>query len=433
MPKAITIVPKPPKLEQKKRVAAYARVSSGKDAMLHSLSAQVSYYSDLIQNHEDWLYVGVYADEAKTGTKDSRADFQRLIADCRAGKIDMVITKSISRFARNTVTLLQTVRGFKAWGVDIFFEEQNIHTMSSDGELMMTILASYAQEESRSASENQKWRIKRNFEEGLPWNGAMLGYRLKSDRYEIIPEEAELVHRIYDEYLSGDGYLTIAKRLNEDGIPSRFGKQWSQSVISKILSNYTYTGNLILQKTFRENHITKKTIINNGELPKYHAEDAHDAIIDMETFQAVQAEKVRRAARFVKKTAPKKTYPFTSLLVCDGCGKNYRRKVTKTGPVWICGTFNSMGKAACASKQIPEETLQRVTAEVLGQMDFSEESLRRLIKNILVCNGNVLIFRFFDGSEVTREWQDRSRSQSWTADMKEVARQKALERRSQNA
>ena len=232
MPRAITIVPKPPKLEQKKRVAAYARVSSGKDAMLHSLSAQVSYYSDLIQNHDDWLYVGVYADEAKTGTKESRADFQRLIADCRAGKIDMVITKSISRFARNTVTLLQTVRDFKAWGVDIFFEEQNIHTMSGDGELMMTILASYAQEESRSASENQKWRIKRNFEEGMPWNGAMLGYRLKNGRYEIIPEEADLIRRIYDEYLSGDGYLTIAKRLNEDGIPSRFGKQWGQSVIS---------------------------------------------------------------------------------------------------------------------------------------------------------------------------------------------------------
>ena len=345
----------------------------------------------------------------------------------------MVITKSISRFARNTVTLLQTVRDFKAWAVDIFFEEQNIHTMSGDGELMMTILASYAQEESRSASENQKWRIKRNFEEGMPWNGAMFGYRLKNGRYEIIPEEANLVRRIYDEYLSGDGYLTIAKRLNEDGIPSRFGKQWGQSVISKILSNYTYTGNLILQKTFRENHIPKKTIINKGELPKYHAEDAHDAIIDMDTFQAVQAEKTRRAARFIKKPTPKKTYPFTSLLVCDGCGKNYRCKVTKTGPVWVCGTFNSMGKAACASKQIHEETLQEVTAEVLWQMDFSEELLRKLIKNILVCNGNVLIFRFFDGSEITRIWKDRLRRQSWTVEMKATARQKALERRNQNA
>ena len=153
----------------------------------------------------------------------------------------------------------------------------------------------------------------------------------------------------------------------------------------------------------------------------------------METFQAVQAEKTRRAARFLKKPAPKKAYPFTSLLVCDGCGKNYRRKVTKTGPVWVCGTFNSRGKAACASKQIPEETLQAATAEVLGQVDFSEELLRRLIKSILVCNGNVLIFRFFDGSEVTRIWKDRSRRQSWTDEMKATARQKALERRNQNA
>jgi len=203
MTRTITIVPALPKLEQRKRVAAYARVSSGKDAMLHSLSAQVSYYSSLIQKHGDWLYVGVYADEAKTGTKDNRADFQRLIADCRAGKIDMVITKSISRFARNTVTLLQTVRELKALGVDVFFEEQNIHTMSADGELMMTILASYAQEESRSASENQKWRIKRNFEAGMPWNGTLLGYRMVDGRYEIIPEEAELVRRIYSLYLSG--------------------------------------------------------------------------------------------------------------------------------------------------------------------------------------------------------------------------------------
>lgn len=433
MPKAITIVQKPPKLDQKKRVAAYARVSTGKDAMLHSLSAQVSYYSELIQNHEDWLYVGVYADEAKTGTKESRTDFQRLIDDCRAGKIDMVITKSISRLARNTVTLLQTVREFKVLGVDIFFEEQNIHTMSADGELMMTILASYAQEESRSASENQKWRIKRNFEEGMPWNGALLGYRLKNGRYEIVPEEAEIVRRIYDEYLSGTGCLTIAKRLNEDGVPTRFDRQWAQSVISKILCNYTYTGNLLLQKTFRENHITKKTRINKGELPMYHVENIHEPIIDMDTFRAVQEEKSRRAARFSKTQKHKKTYPFTGLLICGNCGKNFRRKVTKTGPVWICGTFNTLGKAACASKQIPEETLHKVTAEMLGQADSSEDLLHGQIKSVLVRNGNVLIFRLSDGSEVTKVWKDRSRSQSWTDDMKVAARQKTLERRNQNA
>ena len=147
------------------RVAAYARVSSGKDAMLHSLSAQVSYYSTLIQANSEWTYCGVYADEAKTGTKDSRENFQRMLTDCRNGKIDLVITKSISRFARNTVTLLETVRELKSLGVDVYFEEQNIHTLSADGEMMLTILASYAQEESLSASENQKWRIRKNFEQ----------------------------------------------------------------------------------------------------------------------------------------------------------------------------------------------------------------------------------------------------------------------------
>ena len=149
------------------RVCAYARVSSGKDAMLHSLSAQVSYYNSLIQSHADWLYCGVFSDEAITGTKSQRDGFQRMLASCRAGEIDLVITKSISRFARNTVTLLQTVRELKSLGVDVFFEEQNIHTMSADGELMLTILASYAQEESLSASENQKWRIRKAFENCL--------------------------------------------------------------------------------------------------------------------------------------------------------------------------------------------------------------------------------------------------------------------------
>ena len=305
--------------------------------------------------------------------------------------------------------------------------------MSGDGELMMTILASYAQEESRSASENQKWRIKRNFEAGIPWDGTLLGYRLENGHYVVVAKEAELVRRIYNEYLSGKGYPSIAKTLNDEGIPSRFGGKWNQSSISRILSNYTYTGNLILQKTFRENHITKKRITNMGELPKYHAEDSHEAIIDMETFQAVQAEKARRAARFIKKPAPKKIYPFTSILVCDNCGKNYRRKVTKTGPVWICDTFNSLGKAACASKQIPEPTLQQVTADVLGQNDFTHEWLCSQIQHIRVCNDNTLIFCFKDGSEVTRKWKDRSRSESWTDEMRAAARQKTLERSKLNA
>ena len=213
------------------RVAAYARVSSGKDAMLHSLSAQVSYYNDLIQHHPGWVFCGVYADEALTGTKADRENFVRLIRDCKAGKVDMVITKSISRFARNTVTLLETVRDLKSVGVDVYFEEQNIHSISPDGELMLSILASYAQEESLSASENQKWRVKRNFENGMPWNGTMLGYRYKNGTYIIVPEEAETVRFIFDQYLFGKGITAIAKMLNEQGIPTRYGNTWGKSSV----------------------------------------------------------------------------------------------------------------------------------------------------------------------------------------------------------
>ena len=211
--KKITKLPSEPEFTHKLRVAAYARVSTGKDAMLHSLTAQIDYYKTKIRANPEWIFAGVYVDEAKTGTNDTREGLERLIADCRDGKIDMVLTKSISRFARNTVTLLQIVRMCKEWEVDIFFEEQSIHTMSGDGELLLGILASYAQEESRCASENQKWRIKRNFTAGMPWNGALLGYRIRDGRYEIVPEEAEIVRRIYAEYLEGFGYHAIAKHL----------------------------------------------------------------------------------------------------------------------------------------------------------------------------------------------------------------------------
>ena len=188
-----------PTLPVQQCVAAYARVSSGKDAMLHSLSAQVSYYSNLIQRNPEWRYAGVYVDEALTGTKDNRKGFQRMLADCRAGKIDRIITKSISRFARNTVTLLETVRELKTLGVDVYFEEQNIHSMSGDGELMLSILASFAQEESLSVSENCKWRIRKQFELGEPatWR-FMYGYRIRKGVITIHEEEAAVVLWVFE-------------------------------------------------------------------------------------------------------------------------------------------------------------------------------------------------------------------------------------------
>jgi len=432
MPKTIRKVMYLPKLQGKKRVAAYARVSTGKDAMLHSLSAQVSHYSTRIQNNPNWQYVGVYSDEAITGTKENRPGLQKLIADCRDGKIDLIITKSISRFARNTVTLLETVRMLKELGVDIYFEEQNIYTMSADGELMLTILASYAQEESLSASENQKWRVKRNFENGIPWSTFIYGYRLKNGKLEIHSEEAEVVRKIYRYYLEGLGFNAIAERLNAEGVPSSFGRRWQESVPKGILSNEVYIGNLLLQKKYRENHITKKTMVNRGQLPQYYVEEAHEAIIDLETYKAVQEERQRRVAKFNKKPYTPTFYPFTSLLVCEHCGKHYRRKCTTTGPVWICTTYNQHGKAACPSKQIPEPTLEALTTEVTGIEELTLESLRQQLHSILVCDENLLVFRLHDGTEVRRMWKDRSRAESWTEDMKAAARKKTLARRNDN-
>ena len=405
-----------------KRVAAYARVSAGKDAMLHSLSAQVSYYSSLIQKHPGWLYCGVYADEALTGTKGNRDKFQQLLDACRRGEVSMVITKSVSRFARNTVTLLETVRELKELGVDVFFEEQNIHTMSSDGELMLTILASYAQEESRSASENQKWRIRKNFQEGRPWNGVMLGYRQKDGRYVVVPEEAEIVRRIYSEYLSGKGLEAITNGLNADGVLTQKGYQWHKGPVSRILRNSNYTGNLLLQRFYSENHITKRKCENAGELPQYAADGTHEAIISMAAFQAVQEEIRRRAEKYRPKPPQKGQYPFSGLIVCGKCGKHYRRKVTATGPVWICSTYNSKGKAACPSKQIPEAALEGATADI---------SLAALAE-IQAQDGNALILKYRDGTSETRHWKDRSRSESWTVEKRAAAGRKTKERWERN-
>lgn len=407
-----------------KRVAAYARVSSGKDAMLHSLSAQVSYYSNLIQNHSGWQYVGVYADEALTGTKENRENFQQLLTDCRDGKVDLVITKSISRFARNTVTLLETVRELKNMGVDVFFEEQNIHSLSADGELMLTILASYAQEESLSASENQKWRIRRNFENGIPWNGTMLGYRYEDGTLVVEQTEAEIVSRIFTEYLGGFGMTAIAKRLNADGILTRYGNPWGKTSVGKVLQNYAYTGNLLLQKYRRVDHLTKRDEPNNGVLPKYHITDAHEAIIPLRSFNAVQEEMKRRAAKHTHPGEKRKEYPFSGKLICAGCGKHYRRKVKESGPVWICSTYNTYGKAACPSKAIPESVLEAIADEVGGIGKITA---------LQACEGNTLVFTLTSGEQIVKRWQERSRRQSWTPEMKEMARQKDLERRSHHA
>ena len=412
------------------RTAAYARVSSGKDAMLHSLSAQVSYYNNLIQSNPEWMFCGVYADEALTGTKDSRENFQKLLAECRAESIDLIITKSISRFARNTVTLLETVRELKGLGVDVYFEEQNIHSLSADGELMITILASYAQEESFSASENQKWRIRKDFEQGKIGSITMLGYkRNKNGILEIVPEEAEIIRMIFSDYLAGMGKITIANKLNEMNIRTKSNHLWTPESVRRVLRNEKYCGDLLLQKTFRENHLTKRKVANQGQLPQYYVEDAHEPIIDRETFQQAQ-ELMEKQQKFRSKKSSDTIYPFRSMITCGCCGKNYRRKVQKNRIMWICWTYNARGKKFCpTSKQIPEATLYRSCCEVLKIQEFDELLFQKQIRQILVPEPNLLTFCFHDGHEETVRWTDRSRSESWTPEMREKAARTVRERR----
>lgn len=429
MPRTIKKVVQSPRLDAKKRVAAYARVSSGKDAMLHSLSAQVSYYSNLIQSNPDWLYAGVYSDEAKTGTKENRDGFLRLVADCRDGRINMVITKSISRFARNTVTLLETVREFKLLGVDVYFEEQNIHTMSADGELMLSILASYAQEESLSASENQKWRIRKGFEKGklINWR-FLLGYNVTKAGITIDEDSAMIVREIFSRVIAGESFNSISRDLNDRGLTCALGGRWCAQRIRETVANEKYTGNAMLQKRYRNNHLEKKLCRNTGELPMFYAEETHPAIIDDETFASAQAvlQKMREATK--NRPRPQKS-EFTSKIHCPYCGKGYKRNTSNGSVGWNCSTFLSQGKAYCHGKKIPEATLKAVCAEVLGTGDYNSMVFDTLIERIEVPEDNHLRFIFKDGRTVERTWADRSRRESWTDEMRAAARQKALERR----
>ncbi len=293
------VMPLIPELERKKRVAAYARVSLDSERLMHSLSAQVSYYSDYIQKNPHWIYAGVYADEGISGTQTQKRDeFKRLMKDCEYGKIDIVLVKSISRFARNTVDLLSAVRHLKSLGIEVRFEKENINSMSNDGELMLSILASFAQEESRSISENVKWGTRKRFEKGIP-NGRVrvFGYKWENDTLVIVQEEAKTVKRIYAEFINGKTPRAIAKGLNDDGITTRMGCKWSDFGIRTILQNITYTGNMLLQKVFVDDPITKHRKINRGELPRYFVENTHTAIISKDIFDKAQAEFERRSRR----------------------------------------------------------------------------------------------------------------------------------------
>ena len=424
------LIPRRP--ARKERVAGCARVSSGKDAMIHSLSAQVSYYSALIQRHREWEYAGVYADEAVTGTKDSRKELNRLLDDCRAGRIDLVLVKGISRFARNTLTLLQTVRELKELGVDVFFEKENLHSLSTAGELLLTVFASFAQEESVSNSNNKKWQVRRDFKKGKCSWLRVYGYRWKDGRLCIEPKEAAVVRMIFQDYCDGLGRELILKKLLDLGIPAPEGDMWYEGAIAYILSNEKYRGDMLLQKSFVDDPISKRKRINRGELPRYYVVESHEPIIDPQLFDAVQEIRRRRKGEFCPNPKPLKTYPFTGLLRCRICGANYRRKIAAAGskyakPVWICHTFNRLGKKYCGSKQIPEAILMETVAKVLHTEQFDPVLLKEKVQRIDVTGANALLFVFKDGREEPAVWQDHSRRDSWDEAARQTARDRQIE------
>ena len=358
-------VPQIPVLPKKKRVAAYCRVSTGKDAMLHSLSAQVSYYSKLIQSHADWLYCGVYADEGISGTKNDRDEFLRMLTDCRAGKLDLLLTKSISRFARNTVTLLQTVRELKTLNVDVYFEEQRIHSISAEGELMLTIMSSIAQEESRCISENVTWGHRKRFADGkiLMSYKTFLGYDRGEDGNPVInPVQAEVVRSIYRMFMEGKTPFAIAKALEKKHILSPAGSShWSAGTINSILTNEKYKGDALLQKHYTVDFLTKKQKKNEGEVPQYYVQGSHPAIIEPREWETVQSELAYRKSMG---KAYSGTGVFSSKLICSDCGDFFGSKVWHSTDkyrkeIWRCNhKFNHETK--CTTPHLTTQQIQNL-------------------------------------------------------------------------
>lgn len=350
----------------------------------HSLSAQVSHYSALIQSNPEWEYAGVYADEGITGTATKHRDeFKRLMADCDAGKIDLVLVKSVSRFARDTVDTLKATRHLKDLGIDVYFERENIHSISKEGELLLTLLAAFAQAESRSISENIKWSIRKKFKLGIPnGNKAPYGYEWNGDSFSIIPEQGEVVRKIYDRYLAGEPAYSIAKGLAEKGVKGQRGVPMDDSTIKNILSSLSYTGTMLLQKNFfTEGHKRRK---NKGELPMYAVEEMFEPLVSETDFEKAQQIMKDRAESMPNRN-PKLT-AFSGIVRCANCGCSISRRTSKYGKKWVCNTKERKGKAVCDFRDVYESELEDAATKALSLDGFNEGEVKSRIAFITIDN-----------------------------------------------
>lgn len=373
---------------KKRRVAAYARVSTDEDDQLTSYDAQVRYYSDYIKGKDDWEFVEVYADEGISGTHaTNRLGFQRMIEDAITHrKIDLILTKSISRFARNTVDSLTYIRKLKDHGVEVYFEKENIYTFDSKGEMLLTIMSSIAQEESRSISENILWGMHRRFEEGKYWVGysAFLGYdKGKDGKLVVNKEQAETVRYIFSRFLEGKTPYSISRELMEKGMKTGRGKtKWDSEAVIRILRNEKYCGNVILQKTFKKDLLAKREV-NNGEVRKFFIVDGHEAIITPEQYDMAQQELEERSKE--ERQHSSKSI-FTAKIVCGCCGGFYGSKVWHSTDkyrtvIWQCNNkFSNSDK--CSTPHIKEEIVKEVYMKALNQLITNKEPALEMMREI---------------------------------------------------
>lgn len=381
------------------RVAAYCRVSTDSDDQIESYKAQVAHYSEAIAKNPKWRFVEIYADEGITGTQDKkRKNFMRMIRDCDKGKIDLIITKSVARFARNTVDSLRYVRKLKAEGIGVYFEEQNLDSLKVDNEMLIGFYSVMAQAESENISANVRWGIRQRMKSGtFAFRYNILGYRKGADgQPEIVHEEAEHIQTIYRMYLDGSSLDQIKAYLERNKILTAQGSEvWSKQIIQNILTNERYCGDMLLQKTFTENPITKKVKKNRGEMAKYLISNNHPAIIDRDTYKLVQMEVARRASK--RKTADKTIteqgkysgkFALTELLVCGECGSTYRRitwtKKGKSRKVWRCLSRIEHGTQYCShSISVDEEKLKKAICRALNKIiEHKQEAMDLIMSNL---------------------------------------------------
>ena len=362
---------------QKLRVAAYCRVSSDSTDQMNSFAAQMNYYTALISGKAHWELVDLYADAGISGTSaEKRPDFQRLLSDCRKGRIDKVLVKSISRFARNTMDCLKTIRELKAIGVGVCFEEQNIDTSNMTGELITAAFSAIAQKESESISQNIRWSYRHRMESGTFLPGSVpFGYRIQNRGLVVDREQADIIRRIFNDYLAGQSMEKIVSLLNQEE-SSREKREWNISAISYILTNERYTGDSLWQKTYATDTLPTRQVRNHGEREQYYAEATHAPIIAKETFQAVQRLKKERAEKYGAR-ARLQTSPLQLKVFCGECGSRFRKKICRGVVYWAC-LGHDKDRQSCSVQQIPEAEILAAFSWAGEQLNFYQAERRRL-------------------------------------------------------